>query len=86
MIYHMFLLDKYRKGRKYNNASDTSLREFSDLNKRHELKENRESNKEWKDTVSSEDVKPEFIECSTKVNFLISVLEKMPYENLLVDH
>lgn len=54
------------KGRKYNNASDTSLREFSDLNKRHELKENRESNKEWIDTVSSEDVKPEFIECSTK--------------------
>lgn len=47
----MFLLDKYRKGRKYNNASDTSLREFSDLNKRHELKENRESNKEWIDSL-----------------------------------
>lgn len=48
------------KGRKYNNVSDTSLHEFSDLNKRDELKENRESNKEC------EDVKPEFTECSTK--------------------
>lgn len=48
------------KGRKYNNVFDTSLHEFSDLNKRDELKENRESNKEC------EDVKPEFTECSTK--------------------
>lgn len=68
----MFLLDKCRKGRKYNNVFDTSLHEFSDLNKRDELKENRESNKEC------EDVKPEFTECSTKVNFLVFVPEKMP--------
>lgn len=69
----MFPLNKQRKGQKYKNDSDTSLREFSDPNKR---LENREFNKEWIDTVSSEDVKPEFIDRQTKVNFLIYVPKK----------
>lgn len=82
----MFFLDKYRKGRKYNNVFDIFLCEFSDLNKRYEFKENWELNKEWIDIVFSEDVKLEFIECLIKVNFLIYVFEKMLYENLLVDY
>lgn len=69
----MFPLDKKRKGQKYKNDSDASLCEFSDPNKR---LENREFNKEWIDTVSSEGVKPEFIDRQTKVNFLIYVPKK----------
>lgn len=67
----MFFLDKYRKGRKYNNVFDIFLCEFSDLNKRDEFKENWELNKEC------EDVKLEFMECLIKVNFLVFVFEKM---------
>lgn len=67
----MFFLDKYRKGRKYNNVFDIFLYEFSDLNKRDEFKENWELNKEC------EDVKLEFIECLIKVNFLVYVFEKI---------